>query len=458
MGFSPEIAAIRFGEGLAPQFEPPTSVADVLEQLQGTDAVASRFPIPIIPDFLPEMAETERLRRVWRKAAGKEDEADHRALYRKAQRKMATDQLGHAKNFFARALYGDTPFRERLTRFWGDHFTVVGNPVVLRRLVPHYMEEAIRPHVAGKFSDMLRAVITHPMMLIYLDQSGSFGPNSPAARGKRGLNENLARELLELHTMGAGAAYQQADVRQLAELLTGLTASVRSGFTFRKNMAEPDAETVLGKVYGGGEPRLEDIFAALDDLAVHPDTAVHLARKVAVHFTSDDPDEGMVQDMTAAYLASDGALMSLYEVMLAHSETWSSFGRKVKQPIDFIISSLRALDVPERSFKKLKNNQLNALIRTPLAAMGQPLFRPLGPDGWEEEATHWVTPQGLAARLQWAMGAPSAIYRSLPDPRKFVTDALGGIADDRLLFAAKNAETRREGVGLVLASPGFQRR
>ncbi len=458
MGFTPEIAAIRFGEGLSPLVTAPGSASDVLAQLQGADLAAEAYPIPSFADLLPQIAKVERLRRIWRKAAGKAEEAELRKNHREARAEMSRAQVQHTRHFYTRSITTEQPFRERLTRFWGDHFTVVGGSVAFRHAAPYYVEGAIRPWITGRFVDMLKAVVTHPMMLLYLDQIASFGPNSKGARGRRGLNENLARELLELHTLGVDGSYSQTDVRQLAELLTGLSSTLRDGFVFRENMAEPDAETVLGKSYGGGPANLDDIYAVLEDLAIHPDTATHLARKLAVHFTSDTPDEGMIADMAAAYLASGGALMPLYEVMLEHPFAWDSFGQKVKQPVDFVMSALRVFPVPVRTIAKMNRGQMHALMTAPMAAMGQNLYRPLGPDGWAEDAEHWVTPQGVAARLQFAMAMPSAIYRSLPDPREFVTRALGDLADERLLFAARAAETRREGVGLILASPGFQRR
>ena len=305
---------------------------------------------------------------------------------------------------------------------------------------------------------MLKAAVTHPSMLVYLDQVASFGPNSRAARGRRGLNENLAREVIELHSLGVGGAYTQRDVKQLAKLLTGLTAGFPKGFALRPARAEPGAEQVLGRSYGGDAPSLDDIYAVLEDLATHPDTGAHLARKLAVHFCSDAPDEGMVASMADAYRDNSGALLSVYEAMLRHPFAWESFGQKVKQPIDFVTSSLRAIGLPAASLGKLSRKEMQSYLTGPMASMGQPWFRPLGPDGWAEAAEAWITPQGLAARLQWAMAAPSAFFRGLPDPRGFVETSLGSLADERLRFVAGAAETRREGIALVLASPGFQRR
>ncbi len=195
---------------------------------------------------------------------------------------------------FQRAIASRTGFRERLVAFWTDHFTVAANGPVLSALVPDLVENAIRPHVGGRFGDMLEAVTLHPAMLIYLNQVQSAGPNSVAGKRRgKGLNENLAREVLELHTLGVGAGYTQDDVRQLAELLTGLSVD-KSGFTFRSRIAEPGAEVVLGKRYGGGEASLGDIRAVLADIAVHPDTARHLARKLIVHFVGGEVPEDWV--------------------------------------------------------------------------------------------------------------------------------------------------------------------
>jgi uncharacterized protein (DUF1800 family) len=179
--------------------------------------------------------------------------------------------------------------QERLAFFWGDHFTARGKVSVMKRATSPYVESAIRPHVAGYFSDMLKAVIAQPVMLQYLDQKTSVGPESVAGKKKEnGLNENFARELLELHTLGVGGPYSQADVTELAELLTGLTYSQDGVFGFRGEFAQPGAETVLGQSYGGGTAALSDVHAALDDLARHPATARHLAQKMAVHFVPID--------------------------------------------------------------------------------------------------------------------------------------------------------------------------
>lgn len=458
MAFTPDIAAIRFGEGLSPKVAPPGSIDAVLAQLSGPDRAALAHPIPTLTDIMPEMAEVHKLNRAARKGRKGPDANALREAYKTVQRAYGRRLEALLVPVLARSITSDQPFRERLTRFWGDHFTVVGKNNLTRRAVPTYVEDAIRPHITGRFRDMLKAVVTNPMMLDYLDQNASVGPSSRAAKGRRGLNENLARELLELHTLGVGAAYTQTDVRQLAELLTGLGTKVGQGYIFRAKVAEPGAEQVLGRSYGGGAPAVDDIFAFLDDVSRHPDTAHHIARKLAVHFTSDTPDAGMVAAMADRFAQTDGDLMAVYDAMVRHPFAWDSFGQKVKQPIDFISSALRVLEVPVPSIARFNRTKARAYLLAPMLGMGQNWLRPAGPDGWPEDAEAWITPQGLAARIQWSMSVPSSIFRSLPDPRVFLTAALGDVADETVTFAARAAETRREGVGLILASPAFQRR
>ncbi|MEQ9242195.1 DUF1800 domain-containing protein [Roseovarius indicus] len=461
MSFDPERAAIRFGCGLSPRIAPPTSVEDMLSRLSGPDHAAKAFPVP---DYQTSVAHHFDLRDA-RKAKRRAKTDAERNKANKAIRQVRQGFHREAGHWFAnvmlrRALSEDA-FRERLTAFWADHFTALhrGGPMRYGHVL--YADEAIRPHVAGRFSDMLRAAATHPLMLNFLDQGESSGPNSAAAAKKErfgGLNENLAREMLELHTLGVNGPYTQADVRQLAELLTGLSYGMRKGFIFRPDLAEPGPESVLSVEYGGtGRARLEDIYAALDDLARHPATARHIARKLAVHFVSDTPDEGLVEAMTARYTATDGHLPEVYAEMLSHPAAWADAPGNVKQPMDFIGSSLRALDIVPRHMPADKNGQMRRMFYIPLELMGQAWGQPLGPDGWEEADDAWITPQRLAARLIWGMTVPFQLRRVLPDPRDFVETALGGRAPEEVRFAARAAETRAEGIGIVLASPAFQR-
>jgi uncharacterized protein (DUF1800 family) len=227
---------------------------------------------------------------------------------------------------------------------------------------------------------------------------------------------------------------------------------------FDAGRAEPGADLVLGQSYGGAqEAVLEDVKAVLRDLARHPDTAAHLARKMAVHFVSDDPDANLVAAMEAAYVASEGGLKEMVEAMLRHAAAWNPERTNFKQPLVFICSAMRALAVPPARLQRLGNGKTNRFIQTPLRTMGQPFGRPLGPDGFAEADAHWLSPQGLGARLQWSLSVPAALMNTVPDPRRFVADVVGEDAPREVIFAAEAAESKREGVALVLMSPAFQR-
>lgn len=427
--------AIRFGYGL-----PGSDAAPIA----GPDRAATTWPGVSLAELAP-------LAEAYRAAKKAKDEAGAK----EAQRAVDALALRGAKAIFARAVGSPDPFRERLVAFWADHFTVTPKNRTQRALPSILVDEAIRPHVTGRFADMLRAVTTHPAMLIYLDQEASFGPTSPKGkRQKKGLNENLARELIELHTLGAGAGYTQADVRELAELLTGLAISAQEGFVFDKNRAEPGAETVLGVTYGGkGEA---PILQVLDDLAARPETAAHLARKLAVHFVADDPDEGLVADLAARFGKTDGDLAAVAQALIAHPA--AAKGWKARQPFDFLVAAFRALGVGPEAILQASPKTVRRLILDPLQAMGQPFQQAPGPDGWPEREEDWITPQGLAARITFAMQAPARLVRPLPDPRAFLTQALGARAGEKLIWAVGAAESARDGVGLVLASPEFNRR
>lgn len=460
MRFDPERAAIRFGCGLSPTLPLLRSSDDMLETLSAPDKAAVDFPIADFTVILEGIRGVGKISKAKRNATTEDEleaaDAQRRTLIR-GLRKQASQWT--ANSLLRRALSTDA-LRERLTFFWADHFTAVGRGQAWSFAHLPYVESAIRPHVNGRFGDMLRGVATHPLMLAYLDQSRSVGPDSAAA-GKTphlsGLNENLAREMLELHTLGVDGPYGQDDVRELAALLTGFTYNAKRGFHYRPAFAQPGAETVLGVSYGAEKGRLADVLDALDDLSTHPATARHIARKLAVHFVSDRPDPALIDAMTQRFSETGGDLMQVYAAMLDHPAAWSRGVSNVKQPIDFIGSTLRALGIVPRHMPGNDLPRMRELFLTPLALMGQDWGQPLGPDGWPEADNEWITPQRLAARLQWGMTAPFRLKRTLPDPREFVETALGANAPDEVRFAARAAESRPEGLGIILASPAFQR-
>lgn len=262
------VSAIRFGFGLSPHVNPPTTAEGMITDAADTARVAPRLTL-----------EGRAAHILAYRTKQKEGEQARKTAQRNLRKVTTEDARAHLS--FA---VSDSGFGARLTAFWSDHFTVAANGPLLRILVPDFIEAAIRPNIAGSFPKMLRAVATHPAMLIYLNQVQSVGPNSRAGKRRdRGLNENLAREILELHTLGVDAGYTQNDVRAFAALLTGLSVK-ESGFIFRPGISEPGPHKMLGRSYGKERSTLDHIEEALGDLALHPATAKHLCRKLQIHF------------------------------------------------------------------------------------------------------------------------------------------------------------------------------
>ncbi len=457
MIFDPTIAATRFGTGLSPVIEPPWDVAAMISRLYGPDDAALRHPILGFDAITPSLLQIQTANRDRRQAKGTPLDEAAIEVVRQLSKDAADVRRHNILSTVARGVVTQDGLRERLTSFWADHFTVIARNLALLHLVQPYIEDAIRPHVAGRFGDMVKAVVTHPMMLLYLEQNRSIGPNSPQGlRLDRGLNENLGRELLELHLVGVSGGYDQADVTQMAELLTGLTYSANEGVTYKPRWSEPGAEVVMGRRYGDAAD-LTTVTSALDDLSVRPETAAHIAFKMAVHFVSDAPDTDLVASMSRTFTDTGGDLLAVTAAMLDHPAAWTPDRMKVRRPDLFITASLRAIGTRADRIMAMGPRDYNRHIAAPLNLMGQPLESPIGPDGWAEEAAAWITPQGLAGRISWALRSPQTFVDTMPDPRTFVWTAVGPVAPPELIVAASAAESDADGVGLTLTSPAFQR-
>ncbi|MEL6702082.1 MAG: DUF1800 family protein, partial [Pseudomonadota bacterium] len=345
MAFDPLTAVHRFGLGPSPEFALPQAADALLEEAAARDPFARSHPI-VTTDKLFALDVTYREKRgLVREAEGQAAKDAAREEARAVSRQARDRAFDDFRALFVRHVGRPYGLSERLVTFWSDHFTAVGSGAIGQYGGASYANEAIRPHIMGRFPDMARAVLRAPLMLSYLDQVLSTGPNSLIGKRRkgRGLNENLAREFLELHTLGVDGPYSQDDVRQLATLLTGLSIERGKGFVFRPGIVEPGAERVLGQSYGGDT--IDAIDAAVEDLALHPETARHLARKLAVHFVSDTPDDGLVRHISTRYLASDGDLAETTAALLEHPAAWNAARQNVKWPIDFVSSSLRALGI-----------------------------------------------------------------------------------------------------------------
>jgi len=451
-----KLASIRLGYGLSAHLPAPATPDELLAQLHRSKAPTSAIAMDQVREVHVRISELARRAKEGDERAQKEREEEARRAKKLAER----ERLRH----FARALDDPAGFGERLVHFWSDHFTVSGGNAYQQLMAVAFVDEAIRPFISSRFADLMFAAETHPRMLTYLDQNNSVGPNSKYAkkqkkRQKLGLNENFAREMIELHSLGIAGGYGQVDVRELAKLLTGLSYSPRFSEIFRPNRAEPGAETVLGRAYGGqGPAKLSDVRAVIEDLARHPATARHLAYKLAAHFIADDPPGSLVERLARVYEDSEGDLGALNEELVRAPELLTHFRHKVRQPFEYLAASLRGLGVSGEQVMALEPKQARSWLFSPMARMGQRWGGPPGPDGWPEVAEKWITAPGLAARIEWAMKIPRRLCQDLPEPQDLIERALGDTASESLRLAATRAETRHEAVGIVLASADFNRR
>ncbi|QPS08942.1 DUF1800 domain-containing protein [Delftia acidovorans] len=386
-----------------------------------------------------------------------------RAAARQQLRRGARNGYLDAVNArLASAIDTPAPFVERLVHFWSNHFAVsVEKPVVLD-LAGTYEAEAIRPHVLGRFEDLLLAAVRHPAMLVYLDQAQSVGPASPAAQRAarrnpdkaRGLNENLAREIMELHTLGVRSGYTQQDVTEFARALTGWSLgndagspAASAGFQYRPALHEPGPCRLLGRSYAAGGQ--EQALAILRDLAASPATALHVATKLARHFVADDPPPALVQRLAAAYQRSGGDLPAVYRALIDSPEPWAAPATKFKTPWEWAVSSMRAL-----GRRELKGAQAAGLLNQ----LGQPVWRPGSPAGYDDIAASWAAPDALVRRVELAQRLAAQAGNSVDAralaPRLLPGDALGaGTAE-----VIARSESGSGALALLLVSPDFLRR
>ncbi len=365
------------------------------------------------------------------------------------------------------------PFAERLHLFWANHFTVSYTKGSVRGLVGAFERDAIRPHIAGSFEQMLVAATTHPAMLRYLDNNQSAGAHSQiAARAARrapamdegprklGLNENLAREVLELHTLGAasgrGAAqggYGQADVTAFAAVLTGWRVGLQqtdAADRFDPAWHEPGRKTLLGKSYPEGPDALRQV---LHDLAEHPATARFIATKLARHFIADEPPVAVVDRLTASYLRSHGQLAEVTRELVRSPEAWAPTGAKLKTPEEFVVSSVRVLALDARRLERAGTG----IVGGSLNALGQRTHSAPSPAGWPDRAEDWLGPEAVWKRMEWATRLADQMGRSV-DARSLADASLGSLLGDRSRQQIERAADGPQALALLLMSPEFQRR
>jgi uncharacterized protein (DUF1800 family) len=354
-----------------------------------------------------------------------------------------------------RALMVDCGFSERLVAFWSNHFCISAAKGELARIWAGAFErEAIRPHVLGRFSEMLMAVEQHPAMLFFLDNQQSLGPDSRAGQNrKRGLNENLAREIMELHTLGVGGGYTQEDVTSLARIITGWTFAGRQGqlgtpgmFVFNANAHEPGPQMLLGKTYA--DTGLSQGDAALADIARHPSTAKFIAFKFARHFVADDPPPALVARLQEVFRKTDGDLLALATTLVDSDEAWQAPLTKIRSPYEYLVATGRLLgQVPEEPSRYLGG----------LNMLGQPLWTPSGPNGFPDTNAAWAAPEGMKLRLDIAAQVASRLGDNV-DPRELLELAAADASSQETRHTIERAESRQQALALLLMSPEFQRR
>jgi uncharacterized protein (DUF1800 family) len=360
--------------------------------------------------------------------------------------------LAEAKARIQAALGAEIGFLERLVWFWSNHFCVSADKGNVRQICGVYEREVIRANVLGRFSDMLLAAESHPAMLIYLDNTRSIGPDSIAGlRQKRGLNENLAREILELHTLGVRTVYTQEDVTRFANVITGWTFvpfrqdPARGGeFEFNPRMHQPGAQTVIGRSYpDAGVQQGRDVLAVL---ARHPATANHVAAKLARHFVADEPPPALVERLAKRFLATQGDLKEIAKTLVTAPEAWEAPRAKLKRPGEWVVGMLRAAGMAPPDIGPVM--QAHNLL-------GEPLWRPSAPKGFADESAPWL--DGLAQRLDIANQFARRLGAEA-DPREVFEQALAPLASDETRQAVLRAESRPQALALLFMAPEFQRR
>ena len=427
---------------------------------------------------LRRFAEFQQARR---NAAASAGEADLRSAEQQFGEHFRALVQADVRARMTTAALSTRPFAERIAQFWANHFTVSMAKASARGLVGAFEREAIRPNIAGRFEDLLVAAVKHAGMLRYLDNDQSAGPESRLVRRSRaraasapemaaprttGLNENLAREVLELHTLGVSGGgstyggwggYTQADVTAFARVLTGWRVPLRellareelpkeSPTRFEEAWHEPGPKPLLGKVYPEGAQALDQV---LHDLSRHPSTARFLACKLARHFVADEPPPVLVERLARNFLANDGHLPSLYRELVEAPEAWVVEPAKLKAPDEFVVSTVRLLDLGAPAFARQADGGV--------AALGQRIQAAPSPAGWPDRADEWLGPDAVWKRVEWATRVAERSARGL-DARSLARSSFGSTLSEATARQLDRAADGTQALALLLLSPEFQRR
>ncbi len=490
------MAARRFGLGLRSGEAPPADVEALMRQVARGTAAKPRFPREGVAGRRETLGRLVAVRTVEARAAqaGRPNPALRTESEREADRLLARDSVLR----IVQGVASENGFFERLASFWCSHFAIdCQRSFELKLLTPLFETEAIRPHLAGSFADLLKAAAFHPAMLLAYDQTGSVGPASPAAAQSGGrARSDLARQLLARYTvgsMGAPDGVTEQDIRATSLLLAGLGVDMVTFGTIHDERAmEPSAQTVLGKVYGAEGRSPNDHLTLATDLASRPDTAAHLCGKLAAHFIADEPPAEIIRAMTEAWIQAGGNLTAVYRAMVSHPQAFAPPPGKVVPPFDYVVSVFRATGWTDRQMgdvaaqvsgggadgaaesttpatpvsssasaaasRKLTADVAQALTLDGLRRMGQPVWQQPMPEGFVDRADALLAPQRLEERIAWARLAANALVVD-PDPQTLVANLLGGSAPgDPLISVVRDAPSRLQASAMLLLSPQFNRR
>jgi uncharacterized protein (DUF1800 family) len=448
------IATNRFGLGARPN-EQKVAQQDpknwLIKQLKVTPAVTFNLDLPDSLQISKQLAAIKKQKKIDKQAQASMKMQTMQAEPKNNKAPNYSQQIFRqlSADTLTQAISSENSLNWRLLDFFSNHFSVTAQGAVMTALAPTLEREAIAPHLHAKFEDMLLAVCKHPAMLIYLNNDKSAGPNSRYGKKKhRGLNENLAREILELHTLGVDADYKQTDVRELAKGITGWSITLgkqqTSGFKFRPFWHEPGERKLLNKVYP--QKNSQQGEAMLIDLARHPDTAQHLCYKLARHFISDNPQQSLVNKLVVSWQQSQGNIAVVMQALISATESWQTKLEKFKTPREFIISCYRALAINTPNGRQLHHS---------LTSLGQQPFKAGSPAGYSDLQQNWDGSSALMARIDWTSVLASKVKS---DSQKIMQETLADSVSERTYQIVKTAESQQQALTLLLLSPEFQRR
>jgi uncharacterized protein (DUF1800 family) len=462
------IALNRFGLGYAhgdnPSGDPRGWVAAQISRFSPVPCTAAKLA-PSADEIAQRMADLNDIRRERNERlrnAGSDGASTVRKQTTMAVRELHADYEVFGAARMEWAAQSREPFMERMAHFWANHFAVDVSKRVLRSFAGAHETVSIRPFIAGSFADLLRHASLSPAMLLYLDQTRSVGPGSPASvrqreagRNSRGLNENLAREILELHSLGVDGGYGQDDVVEFAKALTGWAVAEPgdvvtdkdwpAGAAFKQRIHEPGSRTILGRRFEDNGPDLA--FEIIDFLATHPSTARHIATKLARHFAGDTPPVRLVDKLAKAFLSSGGDLPTVYRALIASDEAWIEQPVKFRQPVEWLAGAMRAADAV-----KLPPRRVIGMTRE----LGQPLWAPGSPAGFPDMEEAWLAPDALIRRAEVA--SVFAERAELPDVRDLAELMFPGSLSPSTVDALRAAASNTMAFGLLMLSPEMLRR